>query len=222
MSDVQNAAGDESVQSTSEYDPNIPATWAVRDDVDGWNENTRVYIQAPPSDVPDSDYNFIDAETDNLCVEVFSWGEVNVYSEGFDPSSMECDIRREYDGEFTDTVPLWWITELLVDEGYIDDGELYDGLEQDVQAHSAPGFTPIDAASVSTDEVAVPEDIKEAQWEAYREVVNQYTSTSVSVKPTASESSTEDSRSMNTMDDLDERTARVKFENWYEMNYRTE
>jgi len=45
--------------------------------------------------------------------------------------------------------------------------------------------------------------VKEAQWEAYREAVNQYTS-------------------MNTMDDLDERTARVKFENWYEMNYRIE
>ena len=202
MSDVQNTTDDESVQGTPEYDPNIPETWAVRDDVDGWNDDTRVYIQAPPSDVPNTNNNFIDVETDNLCVEVFSWCEVNVYPEGDDPSSMECDIRCEYDGD-SDTVPLWWITELLVDEGYIDDGGLYDGLEQDVQAHSAPESTPIDAATVTTDEVAVSEDIKEAQWEAYREAVNQYTS-------------------MNTMDDLDERTARVKFENWYEMNYRTE
>jgi len=199
---------------TTEYDPNNPETWAVRDDVEGWNTGTCVYIQAPQEKVPGVTDNFIDAEADNLCVEVFAWGEVNVYTEGVDPRSMEQDVRREYTEETSavsetdkpdsdydegyDTVPLSWITELLVDEGYIDKPEQYAAGEA-----VFPGQAEAVAMSIDTDEVTVPTKIKEAQWEAYREAVNQYTS-------------------MNTMDDLDERTARVKFENWYEMNYSTE
>jgi len=66
-----------------------------------------------------------------------------------------------------------------------------------------PGQAEAAVMSIDTDEVTALTEVKKAQWEAYREAVNQYTS-------------------MNNLSKLDERAARVKFENWHEMNYRTE
>jgi len=182
---------------TTEYDPNNPETWAVRDDVEGWNTGTCVYIQAPQEKVPGVTDNFIDAEADNLCVEVFAWGEVNVYTEGVDPRSMERDIRREYAGD-SDTVPLWWITELLVDEGYIDEPEQYAAGEA-VSSGQAEAVK-IDAASVTTDEVTVPTDVKEIAQEAFLQAWNEVDS-------------------MDHLTELEERTARRHFAEWWEQNY---
>jgi len=186
----------ETVTADIEYDPNIPETWAVRGDVNGWNNGTRVYIQTPPSEVPDVVDNFIEEETENLTVEVFSWGEVNVYCEGNDPSSTTGhDLRREYEAD-SDEVPLWWITELLVDEGYIED-EQY-GVPESVPEGSDIGFE-----SVDTDTVSVTDDVKEIAWEAYKQAWNSVDS-------------------MDSLTKLEERTARRKFDNWWHQNYADE
>jgi len=193
MSGVQNAAGDEPVHdSPPEYDPNDPETWAVRDDVESWNSETRVYIQAPPEDVPDTDEKFTDVETENLCVEGFDWGEVNVYPEDVDPSSVTQDIRREYEGN-SSKVPLWWITELLVTEGYIEDQQY--GVRE-----STPEAAELSMKTVSTDTVAATDEVKEIAEAAYMDAVNEYTS-------------------MGTMDKLEKRTARRKFERWWQRNH---
>jgi len=104
---------------------------------------------------------------------------------------MVYDVRREYNG--SGEVPLSWITELLVDEGYIED-------QQYAVPESVPDAAELGSKSVSTNTVSVPTGQKEVAEAAYMDAANEYTS-------------------MGTMDKLEKRTARRKFTNWRERNY---
>jgi len=201
---------------TREYDPNDFDTWAQYCSGGG----TRVYIQTPPEDV-DTDVTdtFLDEEVSNFTVEAFSWGEVQFYEEGLDPDGNDASVQMSCD---TDTVdgfaPQWWIEAELLDQGYIEVDEEVDGEveqeaqelldEMDEQQYAAqeavfPGQTEAATMSietVNTDGVVGSESVKELAWEAYKQAWNEVDS-------------------MDSMTKLETRTAREKFNNWWEMNH---